>query len=424
MKKITLFHACELIFSGGTPDTSKKEFWNGNLPWLSSGETGNDFIIETENKITELGLKNKPMKTAKKGDIVMASAGQGKTRGQVSFCLIDTYVNQSTLVLCADQFIIDPLYLFYNLKYSYDELRHFSDSRSSRGSLTKTVLEKFKIRIVDCDEQKKIGKILFGIDQKILINQQQNKILINTLQKVFEHWFVDFEFPNESEKAYSSNGGIMDSLKQDVSFATFCKKIPKDWKIEKLPNIANVIDCLHSKKPQLLDDGKLFFQHNNIGKDGQIDLQEVSHISQNDYDNWTSRIEASEGDILIINAPAGTFVQIPFFLKGAIGRNLTAVRPLIHKVLPTFLLEYFLSVYMRAEIYKKSTTGTILNSINVQNVESLEILTPPIEIIEKFEKFGRPLRIKIENNLYQNNLLIEMKNILLQKFITKGLDDG
>ena len=47
---------------------------------------------------------------------------------------------------------------------------------------------------------------------------------------------------------------------------------------------------------------------------------------------------------------------------------------------------------------------------------------PPLEIIEKFEKISRPLRFKIENNLQQNKILTEIKNILIQKFIKDGID--
>ena len=73
---------------------------------------------------------------------------------------------------------IDPLYLFYNLKYCYDELRHFSDSQSSRGSLTKGLMSRFKIRLAPIPQQKKISKILYVLDEKILLNQKINHIYI------------------------------------------------------------------------------------------------------------------------------------------------------------------------------------------------------------------------------------------------------
>ncbi|MDL2289528.1 restriction endonuclease subunit S, partial [Clostridia bacterium OttesenSCG-928-F22] len=49
---------CDRIFSGGTPTTTIDEYWNGDLPWFSSGETRNSFIVDTEKSITKLGVDN------------------------------------------------------------------------------------------------------------------------------------------------------------------------------------------------------------------------------------------------------------------------------------------------------------------------------------------------------------------------------
>ncbi|HAH1041202.1 TPA: restriction endonuclease subunit S, partial [Escherichia coli] len=123
------------IFSGGTPNTSTEEYWNGALNWFSSGETRNALIIETEKKITATGVKNSSTRLSVAGDILIASAGQGHTRGQTSLNTIDTYINQS--VVCIRP--IKPSYstwLYFNLSSRYTEMRAISDSHSIRGSLT------------------------------------------------------------------------------------------------------------------------------------------------------------------------------------------------------------------------------------------------------------------------------------------------
>lgn len=112
---------CLRIFSGGTPSTKESSFWNGEFPWLSSGETSQTFIFGTENHISQAGVDNSSTKLASKNSIVMASAGQGNTRGQVSFLQIDTYVNQSLIVIEPDPEKIDPFYLFLNLRSRYNE---------------------------------------------------------------------------------------------------------------------------------------------------------------------------------------------------------------------------------------------------------------------------------------------------------------
>lgn len=132
------------IFSGGTPNTSTEEYWNGALNWFSSGETRNELIIETEKKITATGVKNSSTRLSVAGDILIASAGQGHTRGQTSLNTIDTYINQS--VVCIRP--IKPSYstwLYFNLSSRYTEMRAISDSHSIRGSLTTKLISSMKV---------------------------------------------------------------------------------------------------------------------------------------------------------------------------------------------------------------------------------------------------------------------------------------
>ena len=142
----TVDHYCTNIFSGGTPSTSCEEYWNGTIPWLSSGETRSKFIIDTEKKITIEGVNNSSTKLAKCGDVVMASAGQGWTRGQTALLLSDMYVNQSILVMrprnnCS-------AFLLFTLLGKYDEIRTWSDGSSSRGSMSGQLLREFPIELV------------------------------------------------------------------------------------------------------------------------------------------------------------------------------------------------------------------------------------------------------------------------------------
>ncbi len=115
-------------------------YWNGEYPWFSSGETSNDYVVKTIKTITKAGIQNSSTRLAKTNSTVIASAGVGLTRGQTSFLLIDTYVNQSVIVLePKDEF---SFFLYTNLKGRYDEIRNLSDLDSIRGSLTtKTVAQ-------------------------------------------------------------------------------------------------------------------------------------------------------------------------------------------------------------------------------------------------------------------------------------------
>ena len=125
---------CLNIYSGGTPATSEDDYWDGELSWLSSGETSNSYVTKTEKHISLAGVQNSSTKLAKAGCTVIASAGQGKTRGQASLLYIDTYVNQSVVVLQPKKGY--EYILFSNLKNRYEEMRQLSDLDSIRGSLT------------------------------------------------------------------------------------------------------------------------------------------------------------------------------------------------------------------------------------------------------------------------------------------------
>ncbi|MFC8689588.1 restriction endonuclease subunit S [Brevibacillus porteri] len=173
----TIDDLCETIFSGGTPSTRNASFWDGDYYWLSSGETRNSYIITTEKTITKDGIENSSTRLAKKYDIVIASAGQGSTRGQTSICLMDTYINQSIIALRANQKTTFPSYLFFNLKNRYEELRQISDSNSIRGSLTTNMLKKYKVIIPPFDIQNQICPVLSSFINSAEHYVRQNKSL-------------------------------------------------------------------------------------------------------------------------------------------------------------------------------------------------------------------------------------------------------
>lgn len=233
MKKSKLIDVLIDIHSGGTPSTEEKDYWNGNYKWLSSGETSQRFIFDTINKITELGIKESSTKLAKKNTIVMACAGQGKTRGQVSYLLDDMYVNQSIIVMEADDTVLLPLYLFYNLSNRYDELRGGSDSSSIRGSITTTSLKSLYISYPDLNTQSKIVNVLSKYDELIEVNNKRIKILEQMAEELYKEWFVRFRFPGYEATDYkvtSPSGWVVDDKLE--------YRIPYDWDFGSLDNIA------------------------------------------------------------------------------------------------------------------------------------------------------------------------------------------
>ncbi len=171
----TVGNYAERIYSGGTPTTSNAAYWNGAFGWFSSGETRNRFVISTEKTITQAGVDNSSTKLATKHDIVMASAGQGFTRGQTSMLLIDTYVNQSVIVIHSERKILP--YLFWNLANRYEELRAISDSSSIRGSLTTKMIDAFEIPLADEESLQAFADFAWSVIPQIENNLLENERL-------------------------------------------------------------------------------------------------------------------------------------------------------------------------------------------------------------------------------------------------------
>jgi len=171
----TIGSYAERIYSGGTPTTSNAAYWDGAFGWFSSGETRNRFVISTEKSITQAGVDNSSTKLATKHDIVMASAGQGFTRGQTSMLLIDTYVNQSVIVIHAEKKFLP--YLFWNLANRYEELRAISDSSSIRGSLTTKMIASFEIPLANDELLQAFADFSWSVIPQIEKNLLENERL-------------------------------------------------------------------------------------------------------------------------------------------------------------------------------------------------------------------------------------------------------
>ena len=109
-------------------------------------------------------------------------------------------------------------------------------------------------------------------------------------------------------------------------FAEFMCKYP--YVLSPLGDMAEIIDCLHSKKPEAINDTTYqLLQLNNITDSGFLDLSSKYYISKSDYENWTRKCEIVEGDCVITNVGRiGAVSQAPNGTHAAMGRNMTCIR--------------------------------------------------------------------------------------------------
>lgn len=396
------------IFSGGTPNTRTNKYWNGNLPWLSSGETSQIFIRNTERKITQLGVENSSTRLAQKEDIVVAGAGQGHTRGQPSFCLIDTYVNQSVVVLRANKEKAVPLFLFYNLLSRYEELRQLSDAHSSRGSLTTKLLADLHIKLPKISEQEAMSKILGDLDFKIELNQKMNKTLEAIGQALFKRWFVDFEFPNEKGKPYkSSEGKMIDSEMGDI---------PGGWKISTIgKELKTILGGTPSReKKEYWENGTVPWI--NSGELNQFPIVDATeHITEDALKGSAAQLMPKMTVVLPFVISIGKPISISILGLETSG-NQSVLGIVENNILPSEFIYYWIKFKIE-DIYSWATGGA-QQHINKTNVDKTQILVPSKDAMEKYSRVIRPVFNLIIKNALEVKKLSQIRDSLLPKLMS------
>ncbi len=338
-------------------------------------------------------------------EIVVIARGVGGT-GDVKLSPPKAYITNLSIVLQLKAKDVIKKFLYYQL--SSRNLR-ILDSGAAQSQITITDLKNYEVQLPSPSTQQKIASILSAYDDLIENNMKRIKILEEMAQMIYGEWFVNFRFP-EHEK--------VKMVKSEL------RMIPKGWQVKKMSEVADVIDCLHSKKPKAIEEGtKILLQLFNIGDSGKMDMSKKFFISEEDYALWTRRIEASEGDCVITNVGRIAAVgQIPQGIKAALGRNMTAVRAKPEHMTPSFLIQYLLSPHMQNEVLMKKDSGTIMDSLNVKGIVRLSIVIPLKEVMTLFDNIVKPLRRRLELLAEQNNNLRKTRDLLLPKLINGEID--
>lgn len=111
------------ISSGSTPSRRNDSYFEGNIPWIKTTELRGNQINDSLEKISKEALRNTSCRLYPAGTILIAMYGQGVTRGKVGVLGIEAATNQACAALPPSN-RMDFNYLFYYLKFSYEDLRN------------------------------------------------------------------------------------------------------------------------------------------------------------------------------------------------------------------------------------------------------------------------------------------------------------
>lgn len=167
-------------FSGGTPTSSKKSYYTGNIPFIKSGEIKSD---ETGQFISDDAYKSSSAKMVNKGDILYAL--YGATSGQVAISKITGAINQAILCIRPEA---NNYFIYSKLLRDKDDILN-TYIQGGQGNLSADIIKNLHIGLPGGTEQQKIADFLTAVDVKIaMIDKKVNllkKYKKSVMQKIF-----------------------------------------------------------------------------------------------------------------------------------------------------------------------------------------------------------------------------------------------
>lgn len=230
MKKYKLGEIASFIGSGMTPLRSNENYWNSkDYPWLKTEQLGEYQIFDTNEYISKVALEETNLKLFPKNTLSVAMYGEGKTRGNVSILAEQMTTNQACCNIIVDNKFANYKFIYYWLKNSYYKLRSLSSG--IRNNLNSEDIKKFEINLPSLPTQQKIAAVLSSLDDKIALNKKINAKLEAMAKRLYDYWFVQFDFPNEEGKPYKTSGGKM------VWNEVLKREIPEGWEVKRLGDL-------------------------------------------------------------------------------------------------------------------------------------------------------------------------------------------
>ena len=195
------------LIGGGTPKTSKPEYWNGNIPWITVKDFNNDFryVYKTEKSITQLGLEKSSTKLLQRGDVIISARG---TVGEIATIPFAMAFNQSCYGLRAKKGMVTSDYLYYLIKHNISVLK-----KNTHGSvfdtITRNTFDNIEVEIPSIEIQQKISSILNDYDKKIELNNAINNNLDRQAEALFHSLFVENVNPIWRDGVLSDLGTVI-----------------------------------------------------------------------------------------------------------------------------------------------------------------------------------------------------------------------
>lgn len=267
-------------YSGGTPKSGYTEYYDGDIPFIRSGEIYSD---KTELFITELGMKNSSAKMVHEGDILYAL--YGATSGEVSRAKLDGAINQAILAIVPN----DDINANFLVEWFRKEKDKITDTylQGGQGNLSAQIIKELEVTIPSYDEQNKIGLYFEQLNTLITLHQRKCDET-----KRLKKYMLQKMFPQNGEKV------------PEIRFSGFTD----DWEQRKLGDVAPLRGGYAFKSSEYKKDGTPIVRISNILPDGSIgadfacydDMENDENISLRNGDALLAMSGATTGKVSIL----------------------------------------------------------------------------------------------------------------------------
>jgi type I restriction enzyme S subunit len=385
--------------SGGTPSRNIKEYFEGKIPWVKSGELEDNIICDTEEKITENGLQSSSAKLFPKGTLLIAL--YGATVGKTGILGIDATTNQAVCAILNKKNLVNEIFLQNYFIFKREQLITYS-SGAAQPNISQEIIRNFVIALPPYSEQKKIAHIL------------------STIDSAFEKSAQVIEKTKELKK-----GLMQELLMRGIGHKRFKKTklgaMPEEWEISPLRNLTALITKGTTPTTyghSYTNDGVLFLRIENISEQGEFILGDVKYIS-GETNEFLARSRLQAGDVLF--SIAGALGRVAIVSDDLLPANINQALALI-RLKNDNLNNKYLKYILHSEFIKNQISPMAAQlaqaNLNLQQVGDLKIPIPQNSEQKEIVAILSSVDEKIEKEVVHKEKLENIKKGLMQVLLT------
>ena len=304
----------------------------------------------------------------------------------------------------ADKNKVNPRYLSYYFKQnSFKKMMMNLAVGATMPSLNTKIMNSIELDLLPRENQDKIANILSTIDDKIETNNQINQELEAMAKTLYDYWFVQFDFPDQSGKPYKSSGGKM------VYHPELKREIPEGWGVEKIENIAQTGSGGTPKSTNVSYYSNGEIPWINSGELEQTVITSTSNfITEEGLNNSSAKLFPS-GTILVAmyGATAGKVSFLTF--EASTNQAICAI------TLTDIRMRYYLKNVIE-DLYQylvKLSTGSARDNLSQDMIKNIKVVIPSNDILDRFYDFSNNIIKEITKKQQENEQLTQLREWLL-----------